>query len=196
MHGPQRCACLTFGEGKRTATTDDGTEETSAATWFIYKPFWFVLAPTDGQPLPEPQIPTWERAMALNALGISEVPFDSLNGNVMGLARGRTIAVSLLNPFPLKTTFQELAHVVLGHTQEADHADGELTPRNLREVEAESVALLCLAALNLPGVESSRGYIQAWWGAGNPIPERSAQRILKAADQILKAGTNETEALL
>ena len=33
------------------------------------------------------------------------------------------------------------------------------------------------------------GYIQHWWGQGNPIPERSAQRIFKAADQILKAGT-------
>jgi len=32
-------------------------------------------------------------------------------------------------------------------------------------------------------------------GAGNPIPERSAQRILKVADQILKAGTTtETES--
>ena len=67
-------------------------------------------------------------------------------------------------------------------------ADGEITPRNLRECEAESVALLCGAALGLPGVEESRGYIQNWWGSGNPIPERSAQRILKAADQILKAG--------
>jgi hypothetical protein len=40
----------------------------------------------------------------------------------------------------------------------------------------------------LPGVEFSRGYIQSWWGVGNEIPERSAQRILKVADQILKAG--------
>ena len=46
----------------------------------------------------------------------------------------------------------------------------------------------------MPGVEFSRGYIQGWWGAGNPIPERSAQRILKVADQILKAGTTSTEA--
>jgi len=46
------------------------------------------------------------------------------------------------------------------------------------------------------GVEHCRGYIQSWHGQGNPIPERSAQRILKAADQILKvgtAGTPETE---
>lgn len=35
------------------------------------------------------------------------------------------------------------------------------------------------------------GYIQSWWGAGNPIPERSAQRVLKAADQILRAGREQ-----
>jgi len=56
------------------------------------------------------------------------------------------------------------------------------------------VALLCCAALDLPGVSQSRGYIQSWWGQGNPIPERSAQRILKAADQILRAGTTARDA--
>ena len=30
----------------RTTTADNGTEETSAATWFVYRPFWFVLAQT------------------------------------------------------------------------------------------------------------------------------------------------------
>jgi len=30
--------------------------------------------------------------------------------------------------------------------------------------------------------------IQSWWGTGTPIPERSAQRVLKIADQILKGG--------
>ncbi len=63
--------------------------------------------------------------------------------------------------------------------------------RNLRECEAESVALLCCAALDLPGVAECRGYIQRWWGQGHEIPERSAQRILKTADQILKAGTTD-----
>jgi hypothetical protein len=89
---------------------------------------------------------------------------------------------------PHKTLFHEVAHVLLGHCTEGDQNDSELTPRNLRECEAEAVALLCCSALGLPGVEFSRGYIQSWWGQGNPIPERSAQRILKAADQILKAG--------
>jgi hypothetical protein len=54
--------------------------------------------------------------------------------------------------------------------------------------------LLCRAALDLPGVECCRGYIQNWWGPGDPIPERLAQRILKAADQILSAGTEDADA--
>jgi hypothetical protein len=92
------------------------------------------------------------------------------------------------NPLPHKTRFHELAHVLLGHTAEGDQADAETTPRNVQAVEAESVAMLCCAALGLEGVEYSRGYIQNRWGKGNLIPERSAQRILKVADQILRAG--------
>ena len=76
----------------------------------------------------------------------------------------------------------------LGHTAEGLQADGELTPCNQRECEAEAVALVCCGALDLPGVAECRGYIQSWWGQGEEIPERSAQRILKVADQILKAG--------
>ena len=120
---------------------------------------------------------------------MTEVPFDALDGNVQGFARQRQIAISPVNPLPHKTTFHELAHVLLGHTSEGEQADSDITPRNLRECEAEAVALLCCAALDLPGTDYSRGYIQTWWGTSNPIPERSAQRILKVADQILKAGT-------
>jgi antirestriction protein ArdC len=173
---------------KRTSTADDGTEQETAATWFVYRPNWFVLAQTDGRPLPEPEMPTWDKDRALVALNVTEVPFDALNGNCLGFARNRSIAVNPVNPMPHKTRFHELAHVLLGHTSDGMLNDGELTPRNLREVEAESVALLCCAALGLPAVEFSRGYIQNWWGQSNPIPEKSAQRILKVADQILRAG--------
>jgi hypothetical protein len=122
---------------------------------------------------------------------VSAVPFDATDGNVLGFARGRTIAINPVNPMPHKTRFHEIAHVLLGHTAEGTLNDGEITPRSLRECEAEAVALLCCAALGLPGVEQCRGYIQSWWGAGNPIPERSAQRVLKAADQILRAGREQ-----
>jgi len=179
---------------KRATPADDGDEQT-VATFFVYKPLWFVVAQTDGEALPEPQTASWDRVAALASLHVTEIPFDAMNGNVMGFARDRSIAINPLNPMPHKTRFHELGHVLLGHTSEGTLNDDERTPRNLRECEAESVALLCCAALNLPGAEFSRGYIQAYWGIGNPIPERSAQRILKIANQILKAGSNdETEA--
>ena len=68
-----------------------------------------------------------------------------------------------------------MAHVLLGHTTDGEQNDGDKTPRNLRECEAEAVGMLVSAALDLPDVEHCRGYIQSWWGQGNAIPERSAQ---------------------
>lgn len=178
---------------KRRADADD---EAGVFPRFIYKPHWFVLAQTHGAEIESVPIPTWDAARALSGLDVVEVSFDATNGNVLGFARERSIAINPVNPMPHKTRFHELAHVLLGHTSEGPLNDGDVTPRDLRECEAESVALLCLAALDLPGIECSRGYIQSWWGHGKPIPERSAQRILKVADQILKAGSTSTETQL
>ena len=80
------------------------------------------------------------------------------------------------------------AYILCGHTSEGELHDSEITPRNLREVEAEAVAMLCCEALALPGADLCRGYIQGWWDQGNPIPEKSAMRILRVADPVLKAG--------
>jgi hypothetical protein len=112
-------------KGDADGATDDSTDETSVFTRFIYRPRWFVLTQTEGAELPETPIPSWVAAVALVALEVTEIPFDLTDGNVLGYARGQSLAIS----------------------------------------------------------------------AGNPIPERSAQRILKAADQILKAGaTDATQA--
>ena len=156
----------------------------------MYKPRWFVLAQTEGEPLSESEIPFGDRDLALAMLQIVELPCDGMDGNRLGFAPVRSIAISSLNPLPHKTRFHELAHVLLGHTTEGMQVDSEITPRSLRECEAEAVALLCCAALDLPGVAECRGYVQHGWGQGHEIPERSAQRILKTADQILKAGTD------
>jgi antirestriction factor ArdC-like protein len=167
---------------------DEASESADVFTRFVYRAHWFVMSQTSGADVPPVTLPTWDRSRALAALDVSEVPFDLLDGNCQGFARQRSIAVSPVAALPWKTCFHEVAHVLLGHTREGEQADSDITPRNLRECEAEAVALLCCAALELPGVDCARGYIQGWWGAGNPIPERSAQRILKAADQMLKAG--------
>jgi antirestriction protein ArdC len=179
---------------KRVDEQDAEPTDDAVFTRFVYKPRWFFLAQTDGSDVPVATIPTWDKAHALATLQIAEVPFDCIDGNVQGFARQRQIAINPVCPHPWKTTFHELAHIVAGHTTESDHQDSEHTPRSLREVEAEAVALLCCEALGLPGAELCRGYIQAWWGAGNPIPEKSAQRILRAADAILRAGREHSES--
>jgi len=88
---------------------------------------------------------------------------------------------------PWETLFHEIAPILCGHVSEGALADGERTPRNLREIEAEAVALICGESLGLDGAEYCRGYLQSWLG-GDVISEKSAQKIFHVTDQILKAG--------
>jgi hypothetical protein len=164
----------------------DGKSMTSIV--FVYKPRWFVLSQTDGAEYVPTEMPEWSEVRALRALEIDRVRFDHPNGNCQGYAIKRRVAVSPIAGLPHKTLFHELAHIVIGHTEEADKLDDhELTPMNLREVEAECVALICCESLSLPGIPECRGYIQTWLGK-ETIPDRSAQRIFRAADQILGSG--------
>lgn len=174
-----------------TRQTED-PDEASTFTRFVYKPRWFVLAQTDGPTFNDLTPPAgWDKARALATLQITEEPFSHLDGNCQGYARDRAIAVSPVAGLPIKTLFHELAHVVLGHTAESTLTDDERTPRDLREVEAEATAMLVCAALQLPGIDYARGYIQHWHASGEAIPERSAARIFKAADAILRAGRDD-----
>jgi len=170
----------------------NATGEDVAFTRFVYKRNWFVLSQTDGNAFVPPQAATWDKTRALVALNVTEIPFDLPDGNCQGFARGRSIAVSPIAAKPLKTTFHEIAHVIIGHTAEGDLRDDERTRRNLRELEAEATAMLVCAALGLPGIEEARGYIQHWVGVGANVPECSARRIFKAADAILRAGREGT----
>lgn len=169
---------------------DEGGEDQSVITTFVWKPHWFVLTQTEGEPVPMPEIPAWNKEKALAALDIREIPFTSTDGNVQGYAQKRQIAISPLAAVPHKTLFHEIAHVEMGHTLESEFTDSERTPRNLREVEAEAVAMLLCESLELSGVEYCRGYLQSWLN-GDVVPEKSAQKIFGAADRILRSGREE-----
>jgi hypothetical protein len=185
--------CMPITRKRRNDEANDASDSEGTYTSFVYKARWFVLAQTEGQEL-EPQItPNWDAKRALAALDIDLIPFDSTDGNCQGFARKRQIAINPVAQIPYKTLFHELAHVVIGHTSEADFADTDMTPRNLREVEAEAVALLCCEALEMEGADYCRGYIQNWLYQGigynaDAIPEESAQKIFRSADQIIRAG--------
>ncbi len=182
---------------------DDESGEQSAAseehtyTTFVHKPRWFVVSQTYGSELGPITIPEWDSERALAALSIERIPFDKTDGNVQGFARARQLAINPVAQLPHKTLFHEMAHV-LRHTSEGDFTDTEQTRRNLREVEAEAVALVCCEALGLEGADYARGYIQNWLPEGggcsaDAIPEKSAQKIFRAADQVLRAGRPSKE---
>jgi IrrE N-terminal-like domain/N-terminal domain of anti-restriction factor ArdC len=161
---------------------------------FVFRPFWFVLDQTSGDALPSVSVPTWDQAHALRVLNIEVIRFDLMDGNTQGYARARQVAVSPIAHLPHRTLIHEIAHVVLGHTAESVELvdQGERTPRDIREVEAEAVAYLVTQTLGMPGDDFSRGYLQHWMH-GQPIDDRSAQRIFHAADQILRAGRPATQ---
>jgi antirestriction protein ArdC len=169
-----------------SAEQADGKEEKTFRR-FLYRANWFTLAQTDGEPYQPQELPQWSEERALDTLGISRIPFDHTDGNVQGYAQGSSVAVSPIAFLPYRTLFHELGHVILGHTGESDQVDAEHTPKSLKEVEAESVALICCESLALAGAEYCRGYIQHWLAQEN-IPERSAHRIFRAADKILRSG--------
>lgn len=190
---------------KELIRKDDGTEEEATKLFFVMKNNWFALAqtePTDPEnpgTVSTPETPEWDRRMALENLGITEVPFDHVDGNCQGFARPNKgeIAINPLAALPWKTTFHELAHCLL-HSKQAESAfiDDGVVDTAIEEAEAESVAFLCCATLGLPGLEEARGYVQAWLGSSAKAEEfakKSAARVFSAADKILKAGTNASK---
>lgn len=173
---------------------------------FVWKSRWFVLSQTEGKELgPDAfKLPNWDKDLALKTLNIREVPFENTNGNIQGYAmrpmfsdsRGQ-LAINPLAQEPLKTLFHEVAHILLGHTDHILGGEGHglNLPRNMKEVEAESVALILSESLNVneTGPEYCRGYIQDWYKSKEAIPEQNAMRIFKVADQIMKAGIDKKE---
>jgi len=185
--------CVPVSAKKKRINPETNQEEERVLTHFTFRNLWFVAAQTGPDTPYAIPIPGFDIEGALRALEIRRIEFDLLDGNVQGFARAKTIAVSPIVQLPLKTTFHEMAHVVLNHTAEQSTlVDEEATPRSLREVEAEATALICLEALGLEGSEYCRGYIQHWLRGEKEFPTASAQKVFAAATAILKAGQTQT----
>lgn len=182
----------------------DGTKEQVTKRFFVMKNNWFALDQTEPVE-PDAEVidvvaaaPGWDKAKALKSLGIEEVPFDEINGNVQGFARpgAQQVAISPLAQNPLKTLFHEIAHCLLHGKEGEVFVDGGGISRAIQEAEAEAVAYLCCASLGLPGLDESRGYIQDWLGSSELAEEfrkKSATRVFAAADKILKGGSIEED---
>lgn len=178
------CQPVTIGKEVETAEGPDKVYRTV----FVYRPSWFVLSQTDGEPYEAPVTPGFDLSQALKTLEITEEPFIHPDGNVQGYAipTRKVIAINPVAALPLKTTLHELAHCLL-HSGEALAADGLELPRDLKEVEAEGTAYVVSEVLQQPGTAYSRGYIQGRLKVSD-IPNVNARRILSTAEKILSAG--------
>lgn len=171
----------------------NGVETGEEKTVFMLRKNWFDYNSTTGDDTDIMQgfesVKDWDLSKALEQLNISQVEYKSVNGNSQGYATQRNFAINPLAHQPLKTTFHELAHIELGHTDINDEFSNSLD-KAIKEVEAEGVAFICCASLNLVTSEvlaESRGYIQSWL-ALNELDKRNAKRIFSIANKILKAG--------
>lgn len=155
---------------------------------FRMKPSAFSYSQTEGGDV-DFSIREWNLGAALWELEVEPIPFQMVEGNCQGYATGRAFAVSPVATHPLSVTFHELAHIVLGHTEEGLLSDtSDRTPRDVREFEAEAAAYLALSFLGIHDHdEAARGYCQSWYN-GNEVSEKIARRVNSAAHKILKAG--------
>jgi antirestriction protein ArdC len=174
---------------KKRVNPATNVEEERVVTHFVFRPGWFVVSQTTGDPSFRLTAPGFDLDVALRNLEVRRLPFGLIDGNVQGFARDGGIAINPAAQLPHKTAFHELAHIVLGHKPRATVIDLDSTSRGIREVEAEAVALICCEALGLEGANYCRGYIQHFLGDEKEIPAQSAQRIFSAATTILKAGS-------
>lgn len=164
----------------------DGSPKTF--TRFIPKRCIFSYSDTEGEALPEYEPPMWDKVRALGALAITEVPYESMDGNVAGHSFGRNVAVNPMAPYPFKTLLHEVSHVEHGHTA---HIEQYAQHRGEWEFQAESAAYLVCNELAVPestwNPSESRAYVQGWLRGQKP-GQAAVRQVFSVTDRILRAG--------
>lgn len=153
----------------------------------------FTVSQTDGEPLPEFELPEWSSERALGALAISRVPYEMFDGSTQGYSFDRNLAINPIAKYPKKTVLHEMAHIVLQHTL-PEQLEEYQAHRGIKEVQAEGVAFLVAKELPLASDEwdeaESRFYMQSWKGSAE-LGERAIKQVLSATDAILRAGREQ-----
>jgi len=108
-------------------------------------------------------------------------PTESWNGYTDYNAAKVRIASTLEGPQQVKTLLHEWAHVQLDHHE---RSLGGLT-RDMREVEAESVAYLLGQTIGLDSQGYSVPYITGWSGGDPKLIEQTAMQVLETTKQLV-----------
>lgn len=181
---------------KKRREEEDGTvtEEEIRYTTFRATTV-FDISQTDGDPVPESpcklltgDVEEYEALMGkLEEVAPVPVCYEEIQTGANGYfsrVEGRIVVDSRLGQMQtLKTMIHEIAHAILhGEGAELEKAD-----REMKEVQAESVAYTVCEALGLDSSDYSFGYI-AGWSSGKDAKELTASlEVIRAtADMILK----------
>jgi hypothetical protein len=173
---------------------NDKGEKEQKVGGFKWQNSVFEASDTEGADLPEYQPPAWDRTLALGTLGIQQVAFEQLNGNIQGFSRDREVAINPVAVYPFKTLIHEIGHVVLKHTT-PEGLEEYRSHRGLMEFQAEGTAYLAmneLDALDQFNAAESRGYITHWLKGEKP-DAKAIRQVFTATDTILKAGRSKPE---
>ncbi|MWJ38183.1 ArdC-like ssDNA-binding domain-containing protein [Clavibacter michiganensis] len=118
-------------------------------------------------------------------------PGQHRNGFTDPEARRVVIGSHLSPEHAAKTLIHELAHIVLGHTDDmTEYAEH----RGLMETEAESVAYVVAGLVGFDTAAYSVGYVAGWSDADADLIRSTAARVLKAAHQVAAIVTPDDEA--
>jgi len=152
----------------------------------------FDVSQTEGKPLPDtgPQLLAggsphglWDAMAAqVHAAGftLDRGHCGPANGYTDHLHRHVRVREDVSAAQASKTLAHELAHVLL------HGPDEPLRPREVAEVEAESVAYVVAAAAGLPTENYSVPYVAGWSAGDTDVLAEAATRVLTTARQIIE----------
>lgn len=166
-------------------------------TGFKLVPCMFGVSETEGDDLPVWEPPTWSKELAQETLGITQVPYNLIDGNIQGWSRGKEYALNPVAVYPFKTMIHEWGHIQAGHTTDEGMKEYQ-SHRGVMEFVAEGTAYLVLNeldALEQFNAAESRLYLQHWLQGETP-DDASIKRIFTVADKIIRAGREEATAEL
>ncbi len=180
---------------KKTVTDDDGTERTSQGMYFKVVCV-FDVAQTDGQALPDIDVPDIQTAADTLLAGLGRVAtargiavkYADLRASHYGTSKGGSIDIA--NGHATGQQAKTLAHELAHEALHKDPKTRQGLDRNTAELEAESVAYVVCRHHGLDVEVRACRYIALWGGDSKGL-RASLDRISKTARDII----DDVEAL-
>lgn len=169
----------------KTEKNDEGKDEVTSR-FFVLKRNWFTVYQTDWKDF-TPEIPGFDLSRIEEKLQVTRIQFNHADWNCQWFARQRSFAINPIAENPTKTMFHELAHILLWHT-DRQIDDGTTLARDIKEFQAESVALICAATIGQTEKELSYslGYLQHW-GIPQELDKKMIEKLFSCASKIISA---------